>query len=63
MVNIKKYAGWRSATKRRICEGDQCVGFLSVVSQYKLLGNRDILFDTTQSVPVVVGKQSLIIIL
>lgn len=46
MVNIRKYAGWRKATKRRRCEGGQCIGFLSVVSQYKLLGSIDILLDT-----------------
>jgi hypothetical protein len=56
VLNIRKYAGWRSATKRRRCEGDRCIGLLSVVSQYKLLGNVDILFDTIQSVPVVIGK-------
>lgn len=63
MINIKKHAGWRSATKRRRCEGDQCIRFLPVLSQYKLLGNIDILFDTIHSVPVVIGKQPVIIIL
>lgn len=50
-------------TKRRRCEGDQCIRFLSIVSQNKLLGNIDILLDTIHSVPVVIGKQPVIIIL
>jgi hypothetical protein len=63
VVNIRKYAGWRSATKVRRCEGDQCIGFLSAVSQYKLLDNIDVLFDTMLSVPVVIGQEPVIIIL
>lgn len=63
MVNIRKYAGWRSATKLRRCKGDQCIGFLSSVSQYKLLDNIDVLFDTIKSVAVVIGQEPVIIIL
>lgn len=50
-------------TKRRRRKGDQCIAVLSFVPQNKLLGNIDILLDTIHSVPVVIYKQPVIIIL